>query len=301
MHLRLRLALATIATAIAASLVATPAALAAPASVPAAGAGTGWLRLAHLSPDTAAVDVYLSSQTGSTKPIVLRGVGYGDVSSYMTVKTGRYLTTMRRAGSAATSATIVSQTVDVGASRAYTVAVVGLRSALAGRVLVDDLTPPPAGQARIRLVQGSTRAPAVQVQAIGGPVLAQSARFASATGYADVPAGRWNIRITPTSGSVEPLTTTLDVPAGRVSTVFVLDGLAAGTLKVNAQIDSSGAAAIPVGGVNTGYGPASRASMSSLSGAAWLSLLLTLSVALSVGSAGWLLARRPRRRDLARS
>jgi hypothetical protein len=44
----------------------------------AATQGVGWVRLAHLSPNTPAVDVYLYSFGDSSAEIVLHHVGYGD-------------------------------------------------------------------------------------------------------------------------------------------------------------------------------------------------------------------------------
>ncbi|HLJ98838.1 MAG TPA: hypothetical protein VKU39_02900, partial [Streptosporangiaceae bacterium] len=45
-------------------------------------AGYGWIRLAHLSPNTPAVDVYLYSFGDSSAFFVLKHVGYGAVSPY---------------------------------------------------------------------------------------------------------------------------------------------------------------------------------------------------------------------------
>src|SRR5690242_2638620 len=51
---------------------------------PAAAAGpVGYVRLAHLSPDTPEVNVYLSKDNdASFSPQVIKGVGYGVVSKY---------------------------------------------------------------------------------------------------------------------------------------------------------------------------------------------------------------------------
>ncbi|MEP7023248.1 MAG: hypothetical protein ABJB47_05430, partial [Actinomycetota bacterium] len=46
----------------------------------------GWLRLAHLSPNTPAVDVYLYSVGNPRAKIVLKHVTYGTVSGYQNVK-----------------------------------------------------------------------------------------------------------------------------------------------------------------------------------------------------------------------
>src|SRR6266566_5594682 len=81
-------------------LLGMPAAAAAASS---AAAGTGWIRLAHLSPNTPAVDVYLYSFGNSNAKIVLRHVAYGTVSPYEAVSAGDYSVAMRSAGAAASS------------------------------------------------------------------------------------------------------------------------------------------------------------------------------------------------------
>src|SRR5579864_1344238 len=85
----------------AALLLGIPAAATAYAS--SATAGTGWIRLAHLSPNTPAVDVYLYSFNDSSAMIVLHHVAYGTVSPYEPVKAGDYSVAMRAAGASATS------------------------------------------------------------------------------------------------------------------------------------------------------------------------------------------------------
>ena len=59
-----------------------------PAAAASAAQGTGWIRLAHLSPNTPPVDVYLYSFGNSDAKIVLHPVAYGDVSPYEAVTAG---------------------------------------------------------------------------------------------------------------------------------------------------------------------------------------------------------------------
>src|SRR5204863_1091376 len=82
-------------------LLGMPAAAASAAS--SAAAGTGWIRLAHLSPNTPAVDVYLYSFGNSNAKIVLHHVAYGTVSPHEAVGAGDYSAAMRNAGAAASS------------------------------------------------------------------------------------------------------------------------------------------------------------------------------------------------------
>src|SRR5260370_13441359 len=85
-----------------------------------ATSGTGWIRLAHLSPNTPAVDVYLYSFGNSDAKIVLHHVAYGTVSPYEAVPAGDYSVAMRPAGAAASSQPVLSTNVTANAGHAYT-------------------------------------------------------------------------------------------------------------------------------------------------------------------------------------
>src|SRR5450631_4891756 len=68
------------------------------ASAAPAASSVGWIRLAHLSPNTPAVDVYLYSYGNSNAQIVLHHVAYGTVSPYEAVTAGDYSVAMRASG-----------------------------------------------------------------------------------------------------------------------------------------------------------------------------------------------------------
>src|SRR5260370_35233451 len=95
-------------------------AYAAPAA--SASTGTGWLRLAHLSPNTPPVDVYLYSFHNPNAMIVLHHVAYGTISGYERVRSGEDTVAMRLAGAKASSAPVLSTAVNVHAGGAYTLA-----------------------------------------------------------------------------------------------------------------------------------------------------------------------------------
>ena len=118
--------------------------------------GTGWIRLAHLSPNTPAVDVYLYSFDNSNAMLVLHHVAYGTVSPYESVKAGDYSVAMRATGASPTSQPVLSTSVTIAAGQAYTVAGMGPESGLRLQVLDDELTTPP-GQARVRVIQASLK------------------------------------------------------------------------------------------------------------------------------------------------
>jgi hypothetical protein len=225
------------------------------ASPAGATATVGYVRLAHLSPDTPDVDVYLSSVSGGS-PQVFPGVGYGTMSTYLTVPTGTYSVAMRAAGSPASGPPVLTTTVTVADGRAYTVAGVGTHAALGLKVIDDDLSLPPAGTSKVRIIQASLRAPVLNVWVAGGPSIAGDIAFATTTGYLDVAPGGWTIEAKGTSGGPAcALHATLG--AGNVYTLLVLDGKAGG-LTSQLRADALRSGRVPSGGVATGGGGTQR-------------------------------------------
>src|SRR3984957_11874358 len=209
--------------------------------------GTGWIRLAHLSPNTPAVDVYLYSFDDSNAMIVLHHVAYGTVSPYESVQAGDYSVAMRAAGASASSQPVLSTSVTIAAGHAYTVAGMGPESGLRLAVLDDDLTTP-AGQALVRVIQASLKQQVVKVT-LGSSVLASSLKFAAVSPYQAVSPGAATVTLT--AGGTKA-TSSVTCAAGTVHTFVVLDS-ASGLEVVNLE-DASGSGKPPLGGVSTGFG-----------------------------------------------
>ena len=226
-------------------LLGIPAAATAHAS--SATAGTGWIRLAHLSPNTPAVDVYLYSFGNSNAMIVLHHVAYGTVSPYESVQAGDYSVAMRAAGASASSQPVLSTSVTIAAGHAYTVAGMGPESGLRLQVLEDELTTPP-GQARVRVIQASLKQQVVNVT-LGSTVLASNLKFANVTSYQTVSPGTETVTVSSSGGNAKSSVT---LAAGTVHTLVVLDG--ASGLEVVSLEDASGSGQPPSGGVSTGLG-----------------------------------------------
>jgi hypothetical protein len=248
----------------------------------ASAADDGLLRLAHLSPDTPAVDVYVDSVADPAAGVVLEGVGYGVVSDYQAVPPGSYTVAMRTAGAAADTPAVLSTTVQIDAGSARTVAGVGYFADLGLEVLEDDLTLPPPGSARVRVVAAAAGAGALDVSLADGPPLASALAFASASDYVEVPGGAATLRVTPEGGQATDLP--LDVAAGSVHTVLVLDR-SGGGLTVQPLLDAASMGAVPVGGVATGAG--------GLAGGSGRHVPLAVGIAL-LATAGLLVGRRDR-------
>jgi hypothetical protein len=222
------------------------AASAAPASASSA-AGTGWVRLAHLSPNTPAVDVYLYSFGDPTAQQVLHHVGYGAVSAYEPLAAGDYTVAMRAAGAAASTKPVLSATLDVVTGHAYTVAGLGPESGLRLQVLDDELTTP-SDKVLVRVIQASLKETKVTVSEGASPVVSDLS-FGSVSSYQAVTPGTVPVHVT---GGGETASSTVSLAAGTVHTLVVLDG--ASGLAIDNIVDAAGAAVDPTGGAATGLG-----------------------------------------------
>jgi hypothetical protein len=222
--------------------------LAAPATgMASASTDTGWIRLAHLSPNTPAVDVYLYSFGDSSAQLVLHHVAYGDVSPYEPLAPGDYSVAMRAAGASASTKPVLSTSVTVSAGHAYTVAGLGPESALRLQVL-DDRLSTPKGDALVRVIQASLKQHVVTVTE-GQQTLSSDLSFGDVSSYQTVPATDANVQVT---GSGESAQANIDLAAGSVHTLVVLDG--AKGLMIDNLLDAAGSGTAPAGGAATGLG-----------------------------------------------
>ncbi|GIG90111.1 DUF4397 domain-containing protein [Plantactinospora endophytica] len=224
------------------TVVATPAGATSP---------IGYVRLAHLSPDTPAVDVYLGPDSPSAEPQVFKAVGYGVLSAYLPLPTGPYAVAMRQAGAPAGDPPVLTTSVSVRAGEAYTVAGVGRYADLGLKVLDDDLSAPAEGRAKVRVVQASVRAPVIDVAVADGPRIASAVSFATTTQYHQVEPGRSTLRLS--AAGAEPTTADVSLRDGTVYSLLVLDAKRGG-LTTELRVDARGGAVVPNGGVDTGAG-----------------------------------------------
>lgn len=221
------------------------------AAAGAAPAGPSYLRLAHLSPDTPTVDVYLASVGDASRQFTAPGVGYGTVSDYRALPADTYTVSMRAAGAPPDSPPVIATTLTTDPGAAYTVAGTGLYEALGLTVLTDELSMPPAGQARIRVINAAATAPQVDLAISGGPVIATGVGFAETTGYRSVPVGDWTVEVA-TPGAGKPSRLPVRIDSNAVYTVLLLDE--GGRFAAELKVDSVGSGSVPLGAVDTGQG-----------------------------------------------
>ena len=213
----------------------------------AASTGVGFLRLAHFSPNTPKVDVYLYSFGNPAAMVVLHGVGYGDASGYQSVAVGEYTVAMRLAGAVPASKPVLSTTVNVASGAAYTVAGVGPLNGIRLQILDDRLTTPRA-KSLVRVIQASMHQNSVTVTA-GAKVLGRGLSFTTVTPYKVVSPGLLTVRA---AGATENGSGQFTLAPDTIYTFVVLDD--PGHLTLEALVDAQGSRAIPSGGAATGLG-----------------------------------------------
>jgi hypothetical protein len=229
----------------AAAITAGPLSLA--TSAASASSQVGWIQLAHLSPNTPAVDVYLYSFGDPSAQLVLHHVAYGTVSPFEQIAAGDYTIAMRAAGASSSSKPVLSTAVDVTAGHAYTVAGMGPESGLRLQVIPDTLTTPP-GKSLVRIIQASLQQDSVTITA-GSSKLATNLKFASVTGYKTVAPGTWTVTA---KGSSETTTDSITLAAGSIHTLVVLDD--PGKLVIDNLLEAAGSKVEAAGGAQTGFG-----------------------------------------------
>ena len=220
---------------------------AAAAPAPSMSSGAGWVRCAHLSPNTAPVDIYLYSFGDPMAMSVLRHVPYGQVSMYMKMPAGEYTVGIRPAGTPASTPPVLSANFMVQAGQAYTVAAMGPANGLRLQALNDRMTTPP-GTSLVRVIQASLKENSVTVRA-GSATLASNLAFASVTPYGTDKPGQWMVHA---AGGSETWSGNVKLTAGSIHTLVVLDSSSG--LEVTDLMDAAGSGMMPHGGVSTGLG-----------------------------------------------
>jgi Domain of unknown function (DUF4397) len=238
--------LSTLMAAIALALLATALLVAAPAF---AATGT-YVRLAQLTQDMAGADMVLSSVSDPQRSVTIPGVGYGSLSAYRLIQPGDYVVGITPKGSTGTPA--VSLTLNAMPGTSYTLAAVGRPANQTGlSVLTDDLTPPPPGNAKLRVIGAAPDSPTLDVRGPGGD-LALGLPYAGASGYRNLPAGTTALVVGPPGGA------TVDIPvnlaANQVASVVLVNR--DGAIAANLQVDAEGPARVPPGAIKAGYGGA---------------------------------------------
>lgn len=168
------------------------------------------IRVAHFSPDTPAVDVFVSGDAA------IEALEFPNVTEWMELPAGTYNLAVAPAGAGIEAAAIGPADFDLEAGAYITVAAIGSLEAgtLAAHVVTEDYSELAEGYARVSVFHAIADAPAVDVLANGSAAvtaLAYPGTQSDNDGFftLDVPAGTYDFQVVPT-GEMEPVV--LDLP-----------------------------------------------------------------------------------------
>jgi transforming growth factor-beta-induced protein len=168
------------------------------------------IRVAHFSPDTPDVDVYVDGAAA------IENLEFPAITDWIELPAGTYNLAVAPAGTSLDDAAIGPADFDLPADAWITVSAVGSLSdgTLAPAIKIEDYSTIEAGNARVAVFHAIEDAPAVDVWANGAVLISQLA-FPGTQGandgmfIVDVPAGSYDLQVVP-SGATEPVV--LDLP-----------------------------------------------------------------------------------------
>jgi hypothetical protein len=189
------------------------------------------VRVIDVSPDAPALDIYPGPPQST--PAVLYNVGFGTVSSYISVAAGASTQAATIAGTQQQLATVRGNFLT---GSQYTVLAGNISANLQMTVLKDQSFPAPTGQVALRFLDQATRAVAVDIYLV--PPGSSPARvapidtglsYSSNTGYINIPSGTYSIVVLPAgaapASAAAPLYTgsRMSYPSGSARTILLID------------------------------------------------------------------------------
>jgi hypothetical protein len=210
------------------------------------------VRVVHLSADAPEVDLYVDG----TRTVA--GVPFRTASKYRSLPAGAHTLAVRPAGSSPTSTPTASVRTSVRAGDPYTAVLLGPMAQLKAVVVEDDFAAPPAGRAKLRVIDAAPQSPPLDIAVAGGPVLFRDVRFGEVTPFVTVAAGSFGMEVR-AAGTSRVLFTqgAARMPAGMIVTLAGTIS-AAGSIETLPILDAAGAGSLPRGGVATGAGGSAR-------------------------------------------
>ncbi|MCC6616961.1 MAG: DUF4397 domain-containing protein [Anaerolineae bacterium] len=175
-------------------------------------AATSYIRVAHFSPDSGAVDITLDDQK------VAEGLTFGTISDWVPLVEGVYTMQLAPAGS---DTFIRTTTTRIPGGARITAAALGVAGSgnLGLQFIPEDFSPIPSGQARVTIMHAIQNAPALDVLVNGG-VLIRLLAYPATLGNNDgvdtvnVASSGYDIQLVP-SGATSPVI--VDLPNIRLN------------------------------------------------------------------------------------
>ena len=139
---------------------------------------------------------------------------------------------------------VIDATLTLAAGKNYTVAAIGRLKNIGPLVLTDRNRLPAAAMARVRVIHAAPGAPPVDVAVVNGPVLFKHVAYGTASMYATVKAGTYNLVVRPAGTNTIVLTLhNVHLSARTVYSIFA-EGLVGAQPKLRAVVSVDRTAAM---------------------------------------------------------
>lgn len=196
---------------------------------------SSYVRVAHLSPDAPAVDVWVDGN------LVLEDVPYEGISAFLELTEGSHEILVVAANT--TEPAVIQETITLMPNVSYTVAATGLLSgtpAIDAWILTDDRTPA-MGQAKVRFAHASPDAPNVDITLTDGTILFGNVQFNEAEDYINVPASSYDLQVRVAGTETVALSFgDVALSGGTNYSIFATGLLGDGTLTATVAVDAPG-------------------------------------------------------------
>jgi hypothetical protein len=174
------------------------------------------LRAVHASPDAPNVDILVDDA------VVASDVAFKGVLPYTAVNAGDRNIKVNATG---TATSVIDATVPLSGGTDYTVLAVGFLADIEPLLLVDDLTDPTPGNAKVRVVHASPDAPPVDVL-VDDVVVLTNVAFTDSSDYLEVPAGTANIKVNAAGAATTVIDADVPLVDGSIYTIIAVGDLA---------------------------------------------------------------------------
>ena len=172
------------------------------------------LRIIDASPDAPGLDIYEGNG------VIAYNLGFGTVTSYVSLTPGTYTI---NADSAGTKQTLASAKGTFATSSQYTVLIGNISANLQQLILKDQAQAAPSGQISLRFINQATRIAAVDLYLVPAgqkftavTPLVTNFIFAANTGYLNIPTGTYTLVMVPT-GTIPTSTTVATYTGAQVT------------------------------------------------------------------------------------
>lgn len=174
------------------------------------------ISVAHLSPDTPAVEIYVNGATGTFEVLE-----FGATTGWVEVPAGTYSIAVAPAGTSVESAAIGPANLTFGADSWTTIAAIGSLNAgtLRPAIINSAYSPLDAGETQVTVFHAIEDAPAVDVILPDNTAVVSNLAFGESA-VITVPAATYNLRVVP-AGATAPAVITLDATLSEGTFYFV--------------------------------------------------------------------------------